>query len=92
MSETERLTERGDKAGIFLTQLSHLPPWSSIGEVTVINTVAATIQQNEAISLVNRGGKLGGTTRQTHSSLVRGTGVFFFYKGGHNNGTKYSIP
>ncbi|MGG7620875.1 hypothetical protein [Bacillus coreaensis] len=52
MSATERLTERGDKAGIFLTQLLHLPPWSCIGEMTVINTVAATIQHNEAISLI----------------------------------------
>ncbi|MCM3601898.1 hypothetical protein M3175_14250 [Robertmurraya korlensis] len=79
MNVTVRLIEREDKAGIFLTQLSHLPPWSCIGEVIVINTVAATIQQNEAISLVNRGGKLGGTTRQTHSSLVRGIGVFFVF-------------
>jgi hypothetical protein len=41
----ERLTEREDKAGIFLTQQFHLPPWSCIGEVIVISTVAATIQQ-----------------------------------------------
>jgi hypothetical protein len=44
----ERLTEREDKAGIFLTQQFHLPPWSRIDEIIVFNTVDATIQQNEA--------------------------------------------
>ncbi len=59
----------------------HLPPWSSIGEIKVINTVAATIQQNEAASDFFRGGKLGGTTSQTHSSLVfRDWCVFYFLK------------
>ena len=50
MNATVRLIEREDKAGIFLTQLLHLPPLSCIGERKVINTVAATIQQTEAIS------------------------------------------
>jgi hypothetical protein len=46
MSATERFIEREDKAGSFLTQRLHLPPWSRIGEVIVISTVAATIQQS----------------------------------------------
>jgi hypothetical protein len=45
MSATERFIEREDKAGIFLTQQFHLPPWSRIDEIIVFNTVAATIQQ-----------------------------------------------
>ncbi len=76
MSATERLTERGDKAGIFLTLQLHLPPWSSIGERKVINTVAATIQQTKAIS---PSVEVGSWVEPRENTLVPflGTGVFF---------------
>ncbi len=78
MSFSLRFTEREGMAENLLTRKNSLPPWSSIGELKVINTVALRYSKTKPSFVALSDGKLGGTTRQHTRPFYEGWVCFLF--------------
>ncbi len=79
MSFSLRFTEREGTAGNFPTRKNSLPPWSSIGELKVINTVALRYSRTKPSFIVKVMGSWVEPRDNTRSSLLGGMDVCFYF-------------